>query len=39
VKVDTSQCQRCAEEYGDPCEKLCPANVYVVERAEAIGKF
>jgi electron-transferring-flavoprotein dehydrogenase len=39
LKVDTSQCQRCAEEYGNPCEKFCPANVYVVERDETTGKF
>jgi electron-transferring-flavoprotein dehydrogenase len=39
LKVDTSHCQRCAEEYGNPCEKFCPANVYVVERDEATGKF
>jgi electron-transferring-flavoprotein dehydrogenase len=39
LKVDTSHCQRCAEEYGNPCERFCPANVYVVERDEATGKF
>ncbi len=39
LKVDTSHCQRCAEEYGNPCEKFCPANVYVVERDETTGKF
>jgi electron-transferring-flavoprotein dehydrogenase len=39
LKVDTSYCQRCAEEYGNPCEKFCPANVYVVERDETTGKF
>jgi electron-transferring-flavoprotein dehydrogenase len=39
LQVDTSHCERCAEEYGNPCEKFCPANVYVVERDEATGKF
>ncbi len=39
LKVDTSYCPRCAEEYGSPCEKFCPANVYVPERDEATGKF
>jgi len=39
LKVDTSHCQRCSEEYGNPCEKFCPANVYVIERDEATGKF
>jgi electron-transferring-flavoprotein dehydrogenase len=39
LKVDTSHCLRCAEEYGNPCEKFCPANVYVVERDETTGKF
>ena len=39
LKVDTSHCQRCAEEYGNPCEKFCPANVYVIEREENTGKF
>ena len=39
LKVDTSHCAKCAEEYGNPCEKFCPANVYVVERDEATGKF
>ena len=36
VKAD---CARCAEEYGNPCEKFCPAGVYVVERDENTGKF
>lgn len=39
LKVDTSHCATCAEEYGNPCEKFCPANVYVVERDETTGKF
>jgi electron-transferring-flavoprotein dehydrogenase len=39
LHVDTSHCVRCAEEYGNPCEKFCPANVYVVERDETTGKF
>jgi electron-transferring-flavoprotein dehydrogenase len=39
LKVDTSHCARCAEEYGNPCEKFCPANVYVIERDEATGQF
>ena len=39
LKVDTSYCERCAEEYGNPCEKFCPANVYVIERDETSGKF
>ncbi|MGA2450457.1 MAG: electron transfer flavoprotein-ubiquinone oxidoreductase [Polyangiaceae bacterium] len=39
LKVDTSYCERCTEEYGNPCEKFCPANVYVVERDEVTGKF
>jgi electron-transferring-flavoprotein dehydrogenase len=39
LKVDTRHCERCAEEYGNPCEKFCPANVYVPERDETTGKF
>jgi electron-transferring-flavoprotein dehydrogenase len=39
LQVDTSHCERCAEEYGNPCEKFCPADVYVIERDEATGKF
>ena len=39
MKVDTTYYERCAEEYGNPCEKFCPANVYVVEREETTGKF
>ncbi|MBN2575564.1 MAG: electron transfer flavoprotein-ubiquinone oxidoreductase [Deltaproteobacteria bacterium] len=39
LKVDTSHCERCAEEYGNPCERFCPASVYVVERDEDSGKF
>jgi electron-transferring-flavoprotein dehydrogenase len=39
LKVDTSYCERCSEEYGNPCEKFCPASVYVVERDETTGKF
>jgi electron-transferring-flavoprotein dehydrogenase len=35
----TTDCARCAEEYGNPCEKFCPAGVYVVERDETTGKF
>jgi electron-transferring-flavoprotein dehydrogenase len=35
----TADCARCAEEYGNPCEKFCPAGVYVVERDENTGKF
>ncbi len=35
----TADCARCAEEYGNPCEKFCPAGVFVVERDEATGKF
>ena len=39
LKVDTSYCERCAGEYGNPCERFCPASVYVVERDEATGEF
>ena len=39
LQVDTRVCARCAEEYGNPCEKFCPAEVYVIERDEATGQF
>jgi electron-transferring-flavoprotein dehydrogenase len=39
LHVDTSHCVACAHDYGNPCEKFCPANVYVVERDESTGAF
>jgi electron-transferring-flavoprotein dehydrogenase len=33
---DTSVCvTRCAEEYGNPCTRFCPANVYEIVNDEA----
>ncbi len=29
---------RCAEEYGNPCERFCPANVYIWEKDADGGK-
>ncbi len=37
--VDPSICvTRCVEEYGNPCERFCPANVYVWEQEADGGK-
>jgi len=30
--------KRCTEEYGNPCEAFCPANVYEMEKEEGGGK-
>ncbi len=37
--LDTEICStRCAEEYGNPCEKFCPAAVYEMEENPATGR-
>ncbi len=37
--MDTDICStRCAEEYGNPCEKFCPAAVYEMEENSATGR-
>lgn len=37
--ADTDICAgRCAEEYGNPCERFCPANVYEMVPREGGGK-
>ena len=37
--LDTEICAtRCAEEYGNPCEKFCPAAVYEMELDEKSGR-
>ena len=37
--ADTSVCEtRCAEEYGNPCERFCPAAVYEMVAKEGGGK-
>ena len=40
VVADTDICtDRCTEEYGNPCENFCPADVYeMVEHPERPGK-
>ncbi len=37
--LDTEICAtRCAEEYGNPCEKFCPAAVYEMEQNPSSGR-
>jgi electron-transferring-flavoprotein dehydrogenase len=37
--LDTEICAtRCAEEYGNPCEKFCPAQVYELEESAVTGR-
>lgn len=37
--LDTEICAtRCAEEYGNPCEKFCPAAVYEMEENDKTGR-
>ncbi len=37
--LDTEICAtRCAEEYGNPCEKFCPAQVYEMEESAQTGR-
>ncbi len=37
--LDTEICAtRCAEDYGNPCEKFCPASVYEMEENTASGR-
>ena len=37
--LDTEICAtRCAEEYGNPCQKFCPAAVYEMEENTATGR-
>ena len=39
VIADTSICvTRCAEEYGNPCESFCPADVYEIATGDDGGK-
>ena len=37
---DTNICiERCTEEYGNPCEKFCPADVYKIEKENNQNKL
>lgn len=37
--LDTNICAtRCAEEYGNPCEKFCPAAVYEMQQDDKTGR-
>ncbi|MEJ7624235.1 MAG: electron transfer flavoprotein-ubiquinone oxidoreductase [Pyrinomonadaceae bacterium] len=37
--LDTEICAtRCAEEYGNPCQRFCPAAVYEMEESTATGR-
>ncbi|CAN5788321.1 electron transfer flavoprotein-ubiquinone oxidoreductase [soil metagenome] len=37
--LDTEICAtRCAEEYGNPCERFCPAAVYEMEESDKTGR-
>ena len=39
VIADTEICAtRCAEEYGNPCERFCPAQVYNMRMNETSGR-